>query len=59
MSRKIIIISKMEEIKIVCRVCKVEKAVSEMKKDPRGKYGVQKVCKDCENLRKKNNYATK
>jgi len=49
----------MEEIKIVCRKCNAEKAVSEMKKDPRGKYGVQKVCKDCENLRKKNNYATK
>jgi len=59
MSRKIIIISKMEEIKIVCRVCKVEKAVSEMKKDPRGIYGIQKVCHDCENIKKKNRYATK
>jgi len=46
-------------MKIVCRVCNVEKVVSEMKKDPRGKYGVQKVCRDCENQRKKNNYATK
>ena len=49
----------MEEIKVVCKKCNLEKAVSEMKKDSRGKYGVQKVCRDCEKLRKKNNYATK
>jgi len=33
----------MEEIKIVCRRCKVEKKVSEMKKDSRCKNGVEKV----------------
>jgi hypothetical protein len=49
----------MEEIKIVCRKCKSEKAVSEMKKDPRCKNGVQKVCHECENIRKKNTYSTK
>jgi len=49
----------MEEIKIVCRKCKAEKGVSEMKKDPRCKNGVQRVCHDCENIKKNNRYATK
>jgi len=49
----------MEEIRIVCKKCKVEKNVSEMKKDPRCKNGVQKVCRECENIKKKNRYSTK
>jgi len=49
----------MEEIKIVCRECKAEKGVNDMKKDPRCKNGVEKVCHDCENLKNKNRYAKK
>ena len=43
----------MEEIKIACRKCKEEKSESEMKRDPRGKFGFQKICKNCENDRHK------
>jgi len=49
----------MENVMVVCRNCKVEKGVSEMKKDPRCKNGVQKICRDCENNRKKKNYELK
>jgi len=35
----------MEEVKIVCRKCKEEKSVAEMKKDPTCKLGVTKICR--------------
>ena len=43
----------MEEIKIACRKCKEEKSESEMKREPRGKFGFQKICRNCENDRHK------
>ena len=43
----------MEEVKIVCRKCKEEKSVAEMKRDPRNKMGFSKVCRICENERHK------
>ena len=49
----------MKEIKIVCKKCKAEKGVNEMKKDPRCKNGVEKICRDCEIIKKKNRYAKK
>ena len=44
----------MEEIKIACRKCKEEKSESEMKRDPRGKFGFQKICRNCEMTDTKN-----
>jgi hypothetical protein len=38
----------MEEVKIMCRNCKEEKGVTEMKKDSKGKFGVTKICRICE-----------
>ena len=43
----------MEEIKIKCNKCQIEKGVGEMKKDPRYKFGVKKICIICENERHK------
>ena len=49
----IIIINRMEDIKIKCSKCQTEKSVGEMKKDSHYKNGVKKICKNCENERKK------
>lgn len=43
----------MEEIKVVCNKCKEEKSISEMRRDPRYKFGVQKFCKLCDNQKNK------
>ena len=37
----------------MCRKCKEEKSVAEMKRDPRNKMGFSKVCRICENERHK------